>query len=247
MAPTSKYAFGPNGEELRCAVPANTPICQALLDKAAAYPAEKKYNRDATMHAARKCAELTFSLYSLAWGHWAWSHPPMVRAQFGVNICRFIRSVVENPQPVQCRNADNQPIYQALVEKAASYPPVEKWAAQAYATAAAGLAAAAESLKVNCYAAYGIPGTGFSTQHFIMETASRIFCPTVCRENENLYNHLHRFGTHMPADARALAAVAQHPTKLALDQYGTLAAYLPGLTRETRQRIEDWLQLRMYY
>jgi hypothetical protein len=247
MAPTSKYAFSPNGEEFRCAHPDNTPICQALLNKAAAYPPEKKYNRDATMRAAQKCSELTYSLSSLTWGHWAWSYPPMARTQFGANICHFIQSVVENPPPVKCHNADNQPIYQALVEKAASYPPAEKWAAQAYATAAAGLAAAPESLKVNCYAAYGIPGTGSSTQHFIMETARRIFCPTACRENEPLYNHLHRFGTHIPADARALAAVAQHPTQLVLDQYGTLAAYLPGLTRETRQRIEDFLVLGRYY
>lgn len=247
MAPTSKYAFGPSGEEYRCAVAANTPICQALLNKAAAYPPEKKFNRDATLQAARRVEALRFSLPELSWGHWAWHVPPMAREHFGVNICRFIRSVIENPPQVQCRNADNQPIYQALVEKAASYPPAEKWAAQAYATAAAALAASAESLKANHYAAYSLPCTGDSTQHFIMETAARIFCPTACRENENLYNHLRRFGTHQPADARALAAVAQHPTQLTLDAFGTLAVYLPGLTRETRQRIEDWLQLRLYY
>jgi hypothetical protein len=123
MAPTSKYAFGPNGEEFRCAHPDNTPICQALLNKAAAYPPEKKYNRDATMRAAQKCSELTYSLSSLTWGHWAWSYPPMARTQFGANICRFIQSVIENPPPVKCRNADNQPIYQALVGEGRELPP----------------------------------------------------------------------------------------------------------------------------
>jgi hypothetical protein len=246
MAPTSKYAFGPSGEEYRCAVPANTPICQALLNKAAAYPPEKKYNRDATLQAARRVEALRFSIPALNWvGQWT---PRELKEDFSYGMIRHMRDLVENPPPVKCRHADNQPIYQALVEKAASYPPEKKWQGVAYATAAAAVAAMTESLKENHYAAESCLGVGDATGDFIVETAERIFCPTTCLENKALYNYLSMFGSDQPADARALAAVAQHPTQLTLDAFGTLAVYLPGLTRETRQRIEDFLpHPRMYY
>jgi hypothetical protein len=244
---SSKYAFSSNGQPFCCANPNNTAVCQALLNKAAAYPPEKEYNRAATMLAAKRVSELTESLSSFTWtGPRGGQNPPPCRELFGLSIRRFIRDFLKNPRAaaVVCAHPDNQPVYQALIDKSNSYLPEKMWNARAYARAAAELAACTTSLKGHYAVAYTLPGCGYKTQRFIYETASRVFCPTACRENEGLYNYLQRFASMASAtrgDARAAECVAACTTRLQLDIYGVLSTYIPGLTRETRSRIEDYL------
>ena len=245
MATTTKYAFGPEGLILECINPENTPICQALLNKAAAYPPEKMYNRAATLLAAHRCVGLRDALSSFPWeGPRGGSCPPHFKKDFGLAIRRFIRDFLKNPPPpVKCVCPDNQPIYQELIWKSESYPPEKKYNARAYARAAAALAAHPSSLKNNPSEAWSVDGCGYAAQVFMRDTAARLFCPTLLRDNKPLYEYLRRF-TATPADVRAAELVASWANRIYLDQYGVLGDYLPGLTRETRARIEDYFVAR---
>jgi hypothetical protein len=137
-----------------CVVPQNQPIVQALLDKATSYPADKSYQAKAYKKAAESVAAYNLNLYEISEIY------PDKLSGVGLNIEGFIYDFIEaNPpvtaQPVApvsepvvvnepiktCTNPTNQPIYQALLDKTASYSADKIYQIKAYKKAAEYVAA----------------------------------------------------------------------------------------------------------
>jgi hypothetical protein len=227
------------GRKYDCRVPENATICQALLNKAASYPPEKKYNAQAYQHAAEAVVEARYSLPEAA-----------APASIGDGSCwvldytpaplKFIREFFKNGGKLQCAHPDNQPIYEAILAKAAAYPPEKKYQAAACMKGAMVLAATPVSLKVDRYGGYDLD-VGDSLMRFISDTITRVYPPTKHPENEVLFN---RATYACPAAAPAIAA---HPEKLCVDSNGLLMAYLPGLTADARAWIERSLNTHFFF
>jgi hypothetical protein len=181
----SKYAYGPNGLVLHVKWRPNVPVVQALLDKAASYPPEKKYNARAYANAAKICAELYFDIWqeSVYGGNTYTRHS--VKA-WGVTekMLDFIEKFYSDHRrlsaywteqrgfPVyylefselKCIHPDNQPAYEVLKQRAIEWGEA-LWhhKARAYSTAAAAVARLPVSLKENKSALRGVKGIGPST------------------------------------------------------------------------------------
>lgn len=81
-----------------CSVPANQPIYQALIDKAASYPADKPYQAKAYKKAAEIVAAHTSNIYSEFAKYCAFETTP---AGIGYSIEDFIYEFIKaNPEPV---------------------------------------------------------------------------------------------------------------------------------------------------
>ncbi len=143
---------------VQCVTPINQAIYQALLNKAASYPADKQYQANAYKKAAESVSGWNYSLYN--------EYLPSIPG-IGPSIQKFIEEFIKNevfpsekndytamntarkiaaenapkvelPKPVEkpCRVPANQPIYEALIKKAGSYPDQNGYQANAYRKAA---------------------------------------------------------------------------------------------------------------
>jgi hypothetical protein len=151
-----------------CAVPANKPIYDALLAKAASYPADKVYQAKAYKKAAETvrtykqnipddCAKYGGFYMTRYDGVGRDIH--MARYDgIGRGIEDFIYQFIKTLKPVEvkknCKHDSNEPLYQALVAKAASYPKDEPYKAKHYTKAAEKVAAHIYSLP----SAYSLQG-----------------------------------------------------------------------------------------
>jgi hypothetical protein len=89
-----------------CAVPANQPIYQALLDKAASYPADKPYQAKAYKKAAETVLSYGNNIYDR---YWNWGTDVLV-ANIGTKIENFIYEFIEiNHQLVKQTKPVEQP------------------------------------------------------------------------------------------------------------------------------------------
>ncbi len=148
---------------MNCVVPTNLPIYNALLAKAASYPADKPYQAKAYKNAAAGIAATKIDIYSVVKNHinsWEIKWDLESILYLGPSTMSFIidyaknnplppptGSFVSGPLPQRqialggpitpsCIVPANQPIYQALLEKAATYPPDKVYQANAYRKAA---------------------------------------------------------------------------------------------------------------
>jgi DNA polymerase/3'-5' exonuclease PolX len=160
-----------------CAVSQNQPIVQALLDRAASYPADKPYQAKAYKKAAESVAAYNLNLYEISEIY------PDKLPGVGLNIEGFIYDFIDNTpvtaQPVApvsepvvvnepvkaCTNPTNQSIYQALLDRAASYPADKPYQAKAYKRAAESVL----NYNKNFYDCIieTIPGIGQKIEEFI--------------------------------------------------------------------------------
>jgi DNA polymerase/3'-5' exonuclease PolX len=180
-----------------CAVSQNQPIVQALLDRAASYPADKPYQAKAYKKAAESVAAYNLNLYEISEIY------PDKLPGVGLNIEGFIYDFIDNTpvtaQPVApvsepvvvnepvkaCTNPTNQSIYQALIDKGASYPAEKPYQAKAYKKAAEYVASMNESIYDNRGEFYGWwctpkdSGIGWKIEEFINEFLRANPKPTV--------------------------------------------------------------------
>jgi hypothetical protein len=139
-----------------CAVPANKPIYDALLAKAASYPADKVYQAKAYKKAAETVRTYKQNIPDdcAKYGGFYMTRYDGV----GRGIEDFIYQFIKAPKPVEvkkyCKHDCNEALYQALVAKAASYPKDEPYKAKHYTKAAEKVAAHIYSLP----SAYSLQG-----------------------------------------------------------------------------------------
>jgi hypothetical protein len=171
MSSSKLYAFAADGEVYPCQNPANTAVCQALLDKSETYPDTGKdhYRRKAYREAAETVTVLLHSIPAACAGRSGGRIDEEVVKYFGPRTSQFIIDYCrENPLPApgqpsiyqqmhaggcapKCAHKDNQPIWDTLIKKAASYPPEKKYNKQAV------LIAASKVLNID----YSIPSLEF--------------------------------------------------------------------------------------
>ena len=137
---------------MSCTIPANQPIYQALFDKAASYPADKVYQARAYRAAAETVRLYGVNIYEEYAKYNGFVCAPMTIGQ-GIEkfIYDFIKAESAKPAvPVtKCTVPANEPIYKALLDKAAAYPADKKYQARAYR-------AAAEKLRTHTMDLFGI-------------------------------------------------------------------------------------------
>jgi hypothetical protein len=183
--PPSKYAYGPNGLAIYVKWRPNVPVVQALLDKAATYPPEKKYNARAYINAAKICAELHFNIWDeTVYGGNTYTRHAVKAWGVTEKMLDFIEKFytdhrrpdiywtlergfpvyyLEFPEP-KCINPDNQPAYEVLRQRAIECAGA--WLqhkARAYSTAAVAVSRLPVSLKENRAALRGVKGIGSSS------------------------------------------------------------------------------------
>jgi DNA polymerase/3'-5' exonuclease PolX len=114
---------------MSCVIPQNQPIYQALLDKAASYPADKLYQAKAYKNAAESITSYTLNLFEISE-----IYPDKIPG-IARHIEGFIYDFIENNEKKMstCVIPQNQPIYQALLDKS-------------YTKAAAGIASYTRNL-----------------------------------------------------------------------------------------------------
>jgi DNA polymerase/3'-5' exonuclease PolX len=132
---------------MSCTIPANQPIYQALLDKGASYPADK-WRASAYRKAAETVSKYEANIYEeFAKYNGFAGYKPMAIGNSTENFIRdFIKAESEKPKTpaaaepttggTKCTVPANEPIYQALLDKAASYPADKVYQARAYRDAA---------------------------------------------------------------------------------------------------------------
>jgi hypothetical protein len=227
---THFVAVDEQGREYNCLISENAAVCQALLNKAASYPPEKKYNAKAYQNAAETVAQLRYSLCDAAacttGSGWVLCFTPAP--------LKFIREFFKNGGKLQCAHPDNQPIYGAILEKAAAYPPEKKYQIAACMRGAMALSSFTVSLKEAPAEVYSL-ALGDSLSRFIADTIDRVYPLTKCPENLALYR---RISWSHPNAAKAIAA---HPEKLRVDSNGLLTSYLANVTLAERGFIEGLL------
>lgn len=143
---------------VQCVTPINQTIYKALLDKASSYPADKQYQANAYKKAAESVSGWNYSLYNEYLPSIPGIGPsiqkfieefiknevfPSEKNDYtAMNTARKIAAEnapkVELPKPVEklCMVPANQPIYEALIKKAGSYPDQNGYQANAYRKAA---------------------------------------------------------------------------------------------------------------
>jgi DNA polymerase/3'-5' exonuclease PolX len=121
---------------MSCTIPANQPIHQALLDKAASYPVDKAYQARAYRAAAETVRAYEANIYEefAKYNKFACCTPTI-----GKSTEQFIQDFIK-AEPMKaaakCTVPANEPIYKALQDKAASYPADKVYQARAYRKAA---------------------------------------------------------------------------------------------------------------
>ncbi len=164
-----------------CAVPSNQPIYEALIKKANSYPTDKPYQAKACKKAAETILSSKIDIYKLVKqcnNMWDWQDDfeddfPTI----GSGISNFIFNYVndnplptvtpQNVPPTQCKVANNQPIYEALVKKANSYPADKVYQAKAYKKVAEGVLNFDQDIYANSDKIWLIKGVGDSIEGFI--------------------------------------------------------------------------------
>ncbi len=164
---------------MACRVPANQMIYQALLNKAASYT-DQPYKAKAYKKAAESVAAWLYDLRN--------DYVDAV-PNVGPSISKFIEDFINHPCSIsfcstcqlaevpsvpQCKVPANQPIYEALLAKAASYPAEKPYQAKAYKKIAESVLN--HTWDINEIAKKGtwwqgqgqyIPGIGEGTRQFI--------------------------------------------------------------------------------
>ena len=189
------YAFAADGEVYPCQNPANTALCQALLDKSETYghTGRDYYKRQNYIEAAETITVLGHSLAAVNLAD-STEVANKISGYFGPHTAEFIIDFCKKNPPVaqgpsiaqimhqgrpttppkiKCACADNQPVYEELMAHARSYPPEKKYNREAYLNAAAALAAHPLSLKTKPHTAWEIKGIGAATRQFIRNAADR--------------------------------------------------------------------------
>ncbi len=171
--------------EPKCVNADNQPIWDALIKKANSYPPEKKYNKQAVLKAASKVLDIDYSIPSLQFGlGTSWGGLVKLEssgltegmADFIADFCIKNRPA-PTPSPGGGKtftvHKDNQPLYDALMEKVASYPPEKKYSADAYRRAAYNVLTLDYSLPAldweDAYSLDKIPDVGPKTYEFIRD------------------------------------------------------------------------------
>lgn len=114
---------------MSCSVPANQPIYQALLDKAASYPADKPYQAKAYKKAAEIVAAHPGNIYSEYAGSFWFEAKP---AAIGYKIEEFINKFIKaNPKPVETPKAEPEITFPTLTGAAKAMDDARKAAAAA--------------------------------------------------------------------------------------------------------------------
>lgn len=90
---------------------------------------------------------------------------------------------------MSCVVSNNQPLYQALIDKATSYPPDKPYQAMAYRKAAESIAASDRNLYSNGYIDFEkIPYIGYKIKSFINEFLDNLPYSTVPDTPNTLFN-----------------------------------------------------------
>jgi hypothetical protein len=162
------YAFKMSSSTI-CINSANQFICNALLKKSATYPPTEPWKVKAYRKAAESVATITYDIYQVynEGGYFDCERIPHI----GDSIENFMCNLMEYAHPLlNCTIPQNEPIYDALVEKAASYPPTEPWKAKAYRKAAESVATYGKNIYKDYdeyNSGYHIPNVGNSIEEFI--------------------------------------------------------------------------------
>jgi hypothetical protein len=132
-----------SSSKLNCVIAANQPIYDALLTKAASYPPTEPWKARAYRKAAESVATYENNIYVEYKESNGCYGIPYIGDSIEAFICNFIETTKQPniPTPLRCTVPENQPICDALLTKAASYPPSEPWKARAYRKAAESIAA----------------------------------------------------------------------------------------------------------
>jgi hypothetical protein len=127
----------PRMSRVTCKHNCNQPIYLALLHKTNTFSADEDYHADIFRMAAETIAEWDYNLYD---------HNNPAPPYLGPRINKFIQDCINQPitlgfsaivnEPLSFTVPENKPIYKALMDKAASYPPDKPYQAKAYRTAA---------------------------------------------------------------------------------------------------------------
>lgn len=126
-------------------LPENKPIYKALLARAASYPSSEPWKARAYEKAAASVASCSRNLYTLYWGGgWGWTiHLVSDPIPFiGLSIEEFISTLVNKSDDLKrlptlhCTVPENQPIYDAILKKAATYSLNKHYKYKAYREAA---------------------------------------------------------------------------------------------------------------
>jgi hypothetical protein len=196
MASPTLYAFAADGEVYPCQNPKNTALCQALLVKSETYPLTGKhavttnyYKYKNYREAAETVTVLLPALHEVNLTDRA-EVAEKIGRYFGPRTTEFILEFIRThplppsgrPAPIQqlrgadvkCVCAANQPVYDLVMARAASYPSEKKYNRTAYLNAAAALAAFPKSVLEQPMRAFDLEGVGYKTQDFIYETADRL-------------------------------------------------------------------------
>ena len=181
---------------VQCVTPINQAIYKALLDKAASYPADKQYQANAYKKAAESVSGWNYSLYNEYLPSIPGTGPsiqkfieefiknevfPSEKNDYtAMDTARKIAAEnapqIELPKPVakQCMVPANQPIYEALIKKAGSYPDQNGYQANAYRKAAESVLTFEHDIvagvsKYNDYwsMAYYVPNVGTKIAKYI--------------------------------------------------------------------------------
>lgn len=195
MSTAPLYAYRADGEVFPCQNAYNVPLCQALLDKSETYPLAGKgahpkntYKYRNYVDAAETVALLTYSIPHVNFADGA-AVVDKVGRYFGPSTTEFIIDFCKKNPPappsrpsiyqqlrtrkLKCSHPDNEPVYKAVMDRAAAYPPEKKYQREAYLNAAAALASLKVSLRENFYNAFEVD-SGPKTQLFILEAARKL-------------------------------------------------------------------------
>ncbi len=174
---------------MACANPKNQMLYQHLLNKVASYPASQPYKAKAYKKAAESIRNCPFDLRTK-------EHPEDIFF-IGPSIAKYIKDFINHPCSIsfcstcemattpeldvpQCVVPANQPIYDALLAKAASYPAEKHYKAKAYKKVAESVLT--HTWDINEIAKKGtwwqgqgqhVPGCGDSIKQFITDFVRR--------------------------------------------------------------------------
>ena len=137
-----------------CTIPANQPIYEALVAKAKSYPPSEPFRRRAYENAAMRLLTHDKDLFGIE--SRTYELDDHLDQYWGPRTAAFILNFIkESPREAakpKCLWAPaNEPIYTALLEKAASYPATQPYQAKAYRAAAEKLSA----VDIDLYANFG--------------------------------------------------------------------------------------------
>ena len=186
-----------------CVVPQNQPIYQALLDKADSYTGNMIYLSRVWNAVADAVANYNRNLYD---GNYFRSNElPIIGYTIGSNVENFINEFIRNtsqtvPETVKtCVVPQNQPLYQALLDKATSYPADKPYQARAYKKVAEAVAVYPSLITLDT--GYDLPCPPFgSIDKFVYEFIKNN--PTMPAQQEPLEMPAQQEPLEMPAQTQ---------------------------------------------